>query len=172
LESHFGRNGSAAGPATSSPATPFRDHAAIPTGKAMTAERRGIDPHSLAPVFGRYPIIAAYLFGSQAAGRRTALSDVDVAVLLDAGTVAPGRVQARLISDLMLVLKRSDVDVVVLNDAHPLLKQRAISGLLLYSRDEKTRVRFEVATLREYVETRPLRDAQDQALLDRYARSP
>ena len=131
-----------------------------------------IDPHSLAPVFRRCPVIAAYLFGSQATHRQTALSDVDIAVLLDGGTVAPGRVQARLISDLMLVLKRSDVDVVVLNEAPPLLKQRAISGLRLYSRDEKARVQFEVETRREYFETQALRDVHDQALRERYARAP
>lgn len=129
-----------------------------------------LDPASLRPLFGSYPVIAAYLFGSQASGATTPLSDIDIAVLLEPDTPSPGRLQAELISDLMLVLRRSDIDVVVLNTAPPLLKARAISGRLLYCRDELARVRFEVAARRGYFDTKPLRDAQDRALLDRYSR--
>jgi uncharacterized protein len=128
-----------------------------------------IDTRSLASVFARYPVVAAYLFGSQATGTATALSDVDFAVVLEPGVSASGDVQAALISDLMLVLRRSDIDVVILNAAPPLLKERAISrGRLVYCRDDVARVRFEVAARREYFDTQPLRAAQDQALLDRY----
>jgi hypothetical protein len=70
----------------------------------------------------------------------------------------------------MLALRRSDIDVAILNAAPALLKERAISrGRLIYCRDEVARVRFEVAARREYFDTQPLRDAQDRALLDRYA---
>ena len=79
-----------------------------------------IDAASLEPVFARYPVVAAYLFGSQASGATTPLSDVDIAVLLAPDTPSPGSVQAALISDLMLMLRRSDIDVVVLNAAPPL----------------------------------------------------
>ena len=128
-----------------------------------------IDTLPLASVFARYPVVAAYLFGSQATGTATALSDVDFAVVLEPGVSASGDVQAALISDLMLVLRRSDIDVVILNAAPPLLKERAISrGRLVYCRDDVARVRFEVAARREYFDTQPLRAAQDQALLDRY----
>lgn len=128
-----------------------------------------IDTRPLASVFARYPVVAAYLFGSQATGTATALSDVDFAVVFEPGVSASGDVQAALISDLMLVLRRSDIDVVILNAAPPLLKERAISrGRLVYCRDDVARVRFEVATRREYFDTQPLRAAQDQALLDRY----
>ena len=91
-------------------------------------------------------------------------------MLLEAGTQSPTVVQASLISDLMLALHRPDIDVVILNSAPPLLKERVISrGRLLYARDEDARVQFEVAARREYFDTQPLRDAQDRALLDRYA---
>jgi predicted nucleotidyltransferase len=83
---------------------------------------------------------------------------------------SPGIVQASLISDLMLALRRSDIDVVILNPAPPVLKERAISrGRVLYCRDERARVQFEVAVRQEYFDTQPLREVQDRALLDRYA---
>jgi len=120
-------------------------------------------------VLARHPVVAAYLFGSQAAGAATPLSDVDIAVLLDAGTPCPGEVQVMLISDLMGALRRNDVDVVILNSASPLLRQRAVArGRLLYCRDDAVRAEFEAATLREYLDTEPLREAQDRALLERY----
>ena len=129
-----------------------------------------LDTEPTSQVFARYPVIAAYLFGSQATGIRTPLSDVDIAVLLEEGAAAPGVIQAALISDLMLVLRRSDIDVVILNAAAPLLKDRAVfRGRLIYCRDDLARVRFEVAARREYLDTQRLRDAQDRALIERYA---
>jgi predicted nucleotidyltransferase len=128
------------------------------------------DPASLQSVFASYPLIAAYLFGSQASGATSPLSDVDIAVVLGPDATSAGAIQVTLISDLMLALHRSDIDVVILNTAPPLLKQRAISGRLLYCRDELARVRFEVAARHEYFDTKPLREAQDRALLERYGR--
>lgn len=129
-----------------------------------------IDTRALEQVFVRYPVLAAYLFGSQASEATTPLSDVDIAVILDAGVPSPGDVQAMLISDLMLALRRSDIDVVILNAAAPVLKERAVSrGRVIYCRDDISRIRFEVAARREYFDTKPLRDVQDRALLDRYA---
>ena len=128
------------------------------------------DFEALRGVFGRHPVVAAYLFGSQATGETTPLSDIDFAVILEPEVASPGLTQAMLISDLMLVLRRSDVDVVILNTAPPLVKERAISqGRLIYSGDDLARIRFEVAARREYLDTQSLRDAQDAALLERYA---
>ena len=95
--------------------------------------RTSIDTRALEPIFARYPVIAAYLFGSQASGTTTPLSDVDIAVILEAGVPSPGDAQAMLISDLMLALGRSDIDVVILNAAPPVLKERAIfRGRVIY----------------------------------------
>jgi predicted nucleotidyltransferase len=141
-----------------------------------TTVRRSVAMHfdrdALASLLARYPLVAAYLFGSQVAGDTTPLSDVDIAVLLERGAATPGLVRVALISDLTLLLGRNDVDVVVLNTASPLLKERVISrGQLLYCRDDIERVRFEVAARREYFDTEPLRRLQDQDLIARYAAS-
>lgn len=128
-----------------------------------------IDTSSLPAVFDHHPVVCAYLFGSQATGATSPLSDVDIAVLLEAGVPSPGAVQVALISDLMLALGRSDIDVVILDAAPPLLKERVVSrGRVIYCRDEIARFRFEVAARREYLDTQALREAQDRALLERY----
>ena len=81
-------------------------------------------------------VLAAYLFGSHAAGRPHRESDVDVAVLLSRSLDAPARfaVRVRLASELPSLLGGRDVDVVVLNDAPPPLRaphRAGRSGALL-----------------------------------------
>lgn len=93
----------------------------------------------------RREIQAAYVFGSTATGRARRDSDVDVAVLL-ARPVRPDRgltYRLKLIADLGSALRRSDVDVVILNDAPPLLAHRVLShGKLVFERSASARVGF------------------------------
>jgi predicted nucleotidyltransferase len=69
-----------------------------------------------------------YLFGSQARGDADADSDVDVAVFVEEEALErPGfGYAAELGSALQAALKRSDVEVVVLNRAAPLLYYRVL----------------------------------------------
>ncbi len=109
-----------------------------------------------------------YLFGSQARGKVWAESDVDLAVLL--GPAVPperrGEVRVRLIGELMSVFQRNDVDVVVLNEASPLLTYEGIlrDGRLLFEADRLARIRFEVRAFQEYVDTAPMRRVQNRYL--------
>lgn len=78
-----------------------------------------------------------YLFGSQARGDARSNSDVDVAVFVDEEALArPGfGYAAELGAFLQAVLKRSDVDVVLLNRAPPLLYYRVVrDGIRLVAR--------------------------------------
>lgn len=76
-------------------------------------------------------VVAVYLFGSRAAGRAHAGSDVDVGVLLrwDRFPTARERFEARLrlAADLGGALGRNDVDLVVLNEAPPTLGRRIVT---------------------------------------------
>jgi len=121
-------------------------------------------------IFARHGVILAYLFGSQAEGKAGPLSDVDIAVLL--GPQVPQErwtdVQIDLINDLIGLFHRDDVDVALLNRATPVLAQEVVrSGQVIYEAEPGTRVDFQVATLRRYVDTEPLRRLQNRRLLER-----
>lgn len=98
-------------------------------------------------------IEAAYIFGSVAEGRARPDSDIDIGVLL--GRRLPDaralRFRLKLAGELGAALHRNDVQRVILNDAPPLLAQRALSrGVLVFQRSRAARVRFQVATARRY----------------------
>ena len=97
----------------------------------------------------RREIDAAYVFGSVATGRTRRDSDVDVAVLIARPMPSKRAFGYRLdlIADLGSALHRSDVEVVILNDASPLLAHRVLSkGTLVFERSASARIGFQVRT--------------------------
>jgi predicted nucleotidyltransferase len=106
-----------------------------------------IAPEELVPALTRYfeahpelAVASAYLFGSHAEKRAHRESDVDVAVLLawDRYPAAGDRFDARvrLGSDLIAVVHHNEVDVVILNDAPPLLGRKVVwDGVRVYLGD-------------------------------------
>ena len=105
-------------------------------------------------------VVLGYLFGSSARGTERADSDLDVAVLLDAAIPVEryGEIQLRLTTELVGLTHTNDVDVVVLNESPPLLAHQVISTGRVFMGDRADQVRFEVATVRNYIDTRPLRE--------------
>lgn len=93
---------------------------------------------------------------------------MDVAVLLgpEVSRHQYGRIRTQLIAELMTVFGSNDVDVVILNEAPPLLTYEGIirGGRLLFERDCLARVQFEVRAFQEYVDTAPLREIQNRYL--------
>ena len=88
---------------------------------------------TLIPVFKRYgdQIVFAYLFGSIAKSEVSDLSDVDIAVYLT-GDIKEAffEIKLSLYTDICRVLKRNDVDFVVLNTATNLM---LIADIIRYS---------------------------------------
>ena len=86
---------------------------------------------------------------------------MDIAVLVTDKAIRRDSFKYRLsmTTDLMTLLKRDDVDLVLLNQAPPLLAHRILSrGRLIFERSASARVRFQVQTVNRYLDTQPMRD--------------
>ncbi len=100
-------------------------------------------------------IAVVYIFGSVAQGRSNVLSDIDFGIIVDKNKIEehiyPYGYKAHILSDLMKLLKTNKLDLVILNDAPPLLRHRVLYyGKLIHSIDEKRRIRFQVETINKY----------------------
>ncbi len=115
----------------------------------------------------RDDVVAAYLFGSQAEGRTGKLSDVDVAVLLNGGSKKElFQKKLEIGGELGNLLKREDIDVVVLNEAPPLISHRVVkNGKLLFTRDEKARLAYEVRAVLRYLDWKPFLEKYTKEVL-------
>jgi predicted nucleotidyltransferase len=121
-------------------------------------------------VLGRYPVDAAYVYGSVARGTPLPDSDVDIALLWD----TPPAPYQRLLTELEIQAALEDasglarLDVHSLNDA-PLNVRGAIlaESILLYCVDHDHRVAFEVNTRKRYFDFQPLAARLRQRILAR-----
>ena len=111
-------------------------------------------------------VVAVYLFGSLVEGQTTPHSDVDIAILLVGASdpLAMGDRQLQLMGELERFADR-EVDLVILNAAPPILRHQVLrNGRLLYERDRRVRVEFEVRAGQVYADLRPLRAFFKEAL--------
>jgi len=109
-------------------------------------------------IFSPNPVALAYLHGSQASGQATPLSDVDVAVVTDEALPPRDRLRLEftLETALAAVLDR-DVDVRIINKAPLAVRGKVVqTGVLLYSRDDTTRIDFETAVRSAYFDFLPV----------------
>ena len=107
----------------------------------------------------RMEIQAGYVFGSAAGGRMHPNSDIDIAILLDE-RVRRDRFfdyRLKLMAEFGSALRTPRVDVIVLNQATPLLAHRVLSqGELVFERPASARVRFQVRTASRYLDLIPM----------------
>ena len=110
-------------------------------------------------------VIVAYLFGSRVTGRARAESDMDVAVLLnEEDSVARFERRLQMMVEVSKVCGQ-EADVIVLNDAPPILQNQVLRyGRLLFERDRRARVEFEVRAGKIYADLEPMRRFFQQAL--------
>jgi predicted nucleotidyltransferase len=104
----------------------------------------------------------AYVFGSFV--KSGLYYDIDIAVYLarDFNTRAnnqfPYGYESSLISEIMLLLKTEQIDLLVLNKAGLLLQKRIInSGHLLFEREKYNRIKYENYVRKLYIDTEPIR---------------
>jgi uncharacterized protein len=136
--------------------------------KSMIAEITG----KLEEYFDKHEeILFAILFGSLAKGKANKLSDVDIAVMVDPkfDKSFPFGYQAELITDLMQILKRNDVDVVILNRAPIALKHEVLKyGKFIFIRDKQARIKFQVDTINQYEDYKVLFRVHEEAMSERW----
>lgn len=121
----------------------------------------------------RPEVLDAYLFGSTARGDAQAHSDLDVAVYVDVARLPDGPFgyRAALASDLMAALCTSRVDLVLLNDAPPLLYGALLrDGVRLLSRDLRETTTREGRALSRYCDFLPQQAKIESAHHARIAR--
>lgn len=120
----------------------------------------------------RPEVLEAYYFGSHARGEAAAHSDLDIAVYVDRERLPPSPFgyAAELTADLMAGLGLNRLDVVVLNDAPPLLYHRVLrDGERLLSRDLAATTTREGRALSRYCDYQQQLQRIDRELARRLA---
>lgn len=115
-------------------------------------------------------VLFAYLYGSEARGEAGIASDVDIAVMFDAGTDPAEYLRRELAFGVAFDtgISGEKVDVRAINALPLVLRGRvAIEGVLLYSADEGARVDFETAARDEYFDFLPAYAAYQSASIER-----
>ncbi|MCW5853566.1 MAG: nucleotidyltransferase domain-containing protein [Anaerolineae bacterium] len=127
-----------------------------------------------ADLFAAEPhVTVAYLFGSYARDQAGALSDVDIAVLLDDSISEADYFEERLrlMGEVTDALKFDDVDVVVLNQAPLALAYRVLrDGVVLACRDRDRRVQYTARIVSRYLDFKPVIERFERAIIERARR--
>lgn len=112
----------------------------------------------------RSDIQLGYLFGSQARGDSRLASDIDLAFLFETSPSLDDH--AALVIDLAHILETTNLDVVILNEAPPLLKYDVVSEgrLIVQNLSDDQLNHFELRSMKEFYDTQPLRQVQDRYL--------
>ncbi len=103
----------------------------------------------------------AYLFGSLSRQTHNDLSDVDVAVFVDSAALVKDEYyygyKATLLAEIMQLLKENRVDLVILNQATPLLRFHVVRyGIPIYEADRLSRIRFQAKAFSRYFDLKPM----------------
>ncbi len=118
----------------------------------------------------RSEVHVAYLFGSQARGTPGPMSDTDIAVLLasEIGQHDYGRLKVEFLTELTLILGTDQVDLVILNQASPVLAFEVVrEGRVIYAPKPEALAGFRTKAIREFLATQHLRNIFDGYLHQR-----
>jgi uncharacterized protein len=133
----------------------------------MPYSKKNIDDHieTINKYFNNYAgykpeILAIYLFGSFAKDKSKSSSDIDVAFLFDRSFYKNDPYKsfsiAQIIGTEVGEVVRQKVDVSILNSASLFFAYEVIStGVCLYEKDSKERIRYEIAIKGQYYDFKP-----------------
>lgn len=123
--------------------------------------------NQLKKIFGENDVLLAYLFGSSARGVEGPMSDIDIGILLKEPLSRAEAFDKRIFFTYKLasLFHTNKIDIIILNVATPEIKFNVIKdGKVIYNRDEKSRINFEMRTMSEYFDTAPLRKEYAESL--------
>ena len=119
-------------------------------------------------LLGKYPVILAYLYGSEARGESTTLSDIDIALVVKDRLAPEARLQMELALEVEFAsIHHGDYDVRIINDAPLAVKAEVVqTGALLFAEADDVRVDFEASTRDAYFDFLPVLRFHREAYLD------
>ena len=113
----------------------------------------------------KHGVVLMYLHGSYARSMQGPLSDLDLAVLLEGGEAGALEAELKLLGALQESSGREDVDLVILNHAGPIIKERVVRyGRLVAARSERDRILFEGRAIKEALDLVYFSHQYDEAL--------
>ncbi len=108
-------------------------------------------------------VILAFVFGSCVKGSLTKESDVDVAILFSS---EPAFSDVLKIADKISEITKREADVVVLNNASPIIKMQVLkSGIIVKKKNSAEYNNFYVRTVKEYDELKRIRKEAEENIL-------
>lgn len=112
--------------------------------------------NSITDILNKYPIIFAYLFGSQAKDESTKLSDIDIAIFIEKKVSKSERFDIRLrLANNLSSIAGKRVDVIVMNDIPIQLSYEVIkNGKVILCKDRDAMVNAEIEILSKYLDRR------------------
>lgn len=114
---------------------------------------------------GKEYIVFAYIFGSSAINKENKYSDVDLAIYINDKKVLKSQ-YLNLKREIMDISSK-EVDIVILNDASPLVKKEVFStGIKLFSKDEEFESNFIVHTYFEYEDMKKYYNMSFKAMIE------
>jgi len=119
----------------------------------------------------RDEVSALYLFGGLAKDRKTAESDIDIAILIDESRLK--RKNFELLRKKYFAVSPTfsmrPIDIVILNTAPLFLKYQVLkTGKILFDRNRKLRVRFTERAIVDYLDFKPIEDICLKAVAKRF----
>ncbi|MDM7920364.1 MAG: nucleotidyltransferase domain-containing protein [Methanosarcina sp.] len=112
----------------------------------------------------------AYLFGSTAVDHRGPLSDIDLGVYLSSSLTKRERIEKRLklTAELANLLKTDRIDLVVMNDAYPVINFEIIKpNIPVFVRDEDFKINAEQEIMSRYLDRKYHENLLNRVFLER-----
>lgn len=113
-------------------------------------------------------IIFAYIFGSYVQGKMRPDSDIDIAIYSEKKIDSETYLEIKM--DLTDACK-TEIDLIILNDANPLLKHEIYkNNILLFTKDNDLETSYKIKTLFEYNDVKRYLDLTYDRTIERLKR--